>query len=90
MLLILPICNSLLANFLMGMLMLSNVRSFLAHFTVDSKTPEWKPGVFFQKRRLISGDHAAGVLMTRVVNGQRFYRAMTVEEEQLFREDTSL
>ncbi|WP_313604799.1 hypothetical protein [Rhizobium sp.] len=58
--------------------------------SITNKTTDWAPAVFLRKRRLISGEYAAGCLMMRFVSGKPIYRAMTAEEEQDFREETSI
>ncbi len=58
--------------------------------SITSKTTDWEPAVFFRKRRLITGDYAAGCLMMRFIDGKPIYRAMSAEEEQDFREETSI
>lgn len=63
---------------------------FVRPSSVSNATTEWSPAVFFRERRLINGDYAAGVLMTRLIDGKSYYRAMTDEEEQDFREETSI
>jgi len=71
--------------------MFKAIRYFLAWpIAITNKTTDWAPAVFFRKRRLISGEYAAGCLMMRFINGKPSYRAMTEEEERDFREETSI
>ncbi|TNM59668.1 hypothetical protein [Aliirhizobium smilacinae] len=71
--------------------MLYAIRYFLVWpVSITRKTTDWLPAVFFRKRRLVSGEYAAGCLMMRFVDGKPIYRAMTIEEEQDFREETSI
>jgi len=63
---------------------------FTWSISTANKTTEWSASVFFCKRRLISGEYAAGCLMMRFIDGKPIYRAMTEEEERDFREETSI
>ncbi len=58
--------------------------------SITRKTTDWSPAIHFRKRRLTNGDYAAGCLMMRFIDGKPIYRAMTEEEEQDFREETSI
>jgi len=57
---------------------------------VTKKNKEWEPTVCFRKRQLIDGSFASGALMVRMVDGTAHYRLMTEEEDQDFREETSI
>jgi len=41
---------------------------------------EWQPFYAMRRRHLMGGDYANGYLMSRVVNGEIYYRKMTLTE----------